>query len=742
LAANFPGDWPADGPIDLNVHDRPHASSSTEWWYANTHIEATDGRRFSLFAAFFRLLVGRDETTKEPKYAHSIQWALTEADGKRYTQVSLVDRKSPEIAMERTDRGEGTRDDRLRRALKEVLSKKRVPLPDRLFSREPFISTTKLELDFDGNTLVRLDDGSYALSLTDPQRRYRCDLRFTPRKPPARHGDNGVVKSVGGEDMFYYFIPRCDVTGGLVVNGVNVGVARGQGWYDHEFGLYLQEQKESRRDIAWNWASVQLDDGSEVSAFALTDKRTSESAGHWAVVIDGQGQFRAAPGMTFQPLNKWRSTRTFFEYPTSWRLEVPGSGVLLNLEAELPDQEFMTLISKASFWEGRIRVTGTIGDRPVKGLGYIEISGGNRIDDLDGFFGAVGEEVRESVASVLPRHPTRDQVRDLIGGVDRPSYMDGVDVDQFARTVAAPIREITDRGGKSWRSYMALACCDVVGGDSRDFVQWLAMPEFLHVGSLIVDDVEDRSSVRRGKPSAHLIYGDALAINAGTACYFLVQALLKAAKVSNADKLKLYELYFEALRAGHAGQAFDIEGLDKDMPRFVESGDALEAERRVLAVHRLKSAVPAGTLARMGGVAGGGTEEQIEGLGNFFESIGLAFQIIDDVLNLKGFKGDLKSRGEDISHGKVTMPVAKALGLLPLEERRWLWQTVSSRPKDPAIVGDVIGRLDSCGALSACEEQARQLVETSWQRIDPLVDDSLPKIMMRSFGWYVLERMY
>jgi geranylgeranyl pyrophosphate synthase/predicted secreted hydrolase len=738
----YPKDWPVDGPINLALHDRPHRSSTTEWWYQNAHLEAADGRKFSVFAAFFRIAIGRDEKTKEPVYAHSVTWALTEADGQRYTSVSIVDKRSPELGLERVERGEGTRDSRLRRAFTEMLKRGKVPRPDRIFTQDVYVSDTALDLDFEGNTLCRNDDGSYTLVLEDERRTYQAELKFHPRKPPARHGDNGVVKSVGGEDMFYYFIPRCDVTGHLVVNGVDVAVKQGQGWYDHEFGLYLQDHAESRKEISWNWASAQLDDGSEITAFALTDRHSKETVGPWGVVIAPDGTFKAAPNVTFAAGEKWSSTRTFFEYPVSWKVEIPDEQISLTLEAELHDQEFMTVISKAAFWEGRMRVTGTKAGQPVKGLGYVEISGGQQIDDLDGFFGAVGREVRRSVDRLLPKHPSYDQVRDLIANPTRTSYMDGVDIDQFARTMSAPVREITDRGGKSWRSYAALACCDVVGGDSRKFVHWLAMPEFLHVGSLIVDDVQDRSTVRRGKPAAHMIYGDAIAINAGTACYFMGHGLLKGSDVSNAVKLRLYDTYFEALRAGHAGQAFDLDGLDAEMPKIVEAGNGAYAEKRVLAVHRLKTAAPAGSLARMGALVGGGSEAQIEGVGDFFEAVGLAFQIIDDVLNLKGFQGDLKSKGEDISHGKVTMPVAKSMGLLSLADRQWMWESVASKSQDPAVVGAVIAKLEACGALKACEQQAADLVEASWRRLEPLIEDSLPKIMMRAFGWYVLERHY
>jgi geranylgeranyl pyrophosphate synthase len=304
------------------------------------------------------------------------------------------------------------------------------------------------------------------------------------------------------------------------------------------------------------------------------------------------------------------------------------------------------------------------------------------------------------------------------------------------------VREITDRGGKAWRSYAALACCEVVGGDSRKFSHWLAFPELMHTGSLIVDDVEDKSTIRRGGPTAHLKYGEAIALNAGTAAYFLGEQLLTRSLLSDADKLRIYDLYFQALRAGHAGQAIDLDGLSCDVPAALDWGDLDVLEQRVLAIHRLKTAVPAASLARMGAIAGGGTPEQVEGLGTYFDSLGLAFQIIDDVLNLRGFEGDLKQRGEDITHGKLTLPLVKAFGRLDADARWALWNTVAAHPSDPAVVAGAIERIEQCGALDACVTQARELIESAWRRLDPLIDESQSKVMLRAFGWYVLERHY
>jgi geranylgeranyl pyrophosphate synthase len=81
------------------------------------------------------------------------------------------------------------------------------------------------------------------------------------------------------------------------------------------------------------------------------------------------------------------------------------------------------------------------------------------------------------------------------------------------------------------RSYGALACMDIVGGDSREHLNWLAMPEFMHVGSLIVDDIQDGSLTRRGGPCAHLIFGNATAINAGTAAYFMGMKMISDPRI-------------------------------------------------------------------------------------------------------------------------------------------------------------------------------------------------------------------
>ncbi|MDP6943664.1 MAG: lipocalin-like domain-containing protein, partial [Myxococcota bacterium] len=286
-AEGCPADWPTAGPIDLAIHDRPHASSTTEWWYLNAHVEALDGRPFSLFASFFRVLAGRDEATGELTYAHSLTWALTDVTTRAYYGESRVDPKAPAMGLEKLERGEGTSDLRIRRAAREVLEKGRVPYPDQVFGDEVFVGKRRLDLDFDGQVLTRLDDGAYALSLFHDHFKVGCDLVFRPQVAPIRHGRDGVVKGTCGEDMFYYFIPQCEVTGTLTLEGGKLPITPGKGWYDHEFGRHGHDLREGQvHDVAWNWIAVHLDDGRQLSAYTLIDEHTGDLIDERAIVIE------------------------------------------------------------------------------------------------------------------------------------------------------------------------------------------------------------------------------------------------------------------------------------------------------------------------------------------------------------------------------------------------------------------------------------------------------------------------
>lgn len=750
IHTEYPFDWPLPGePIDLKLHDLPHSSSTTEWWYVNGHFKNKKGDDYSLFASFFRKLVAVDEETRIPEYAHSITWAIIDVRNQKYYDNSLVDKNAPKYGLERLRKDLLVKDRFMKKAAIEMLEKDVVPYPDRLFDGEVNVNMEQLDLKFDTNTFTKSEDGVYQVRCFDKEHQVSFELEFEPDKPVTLHGDDGVVYSVSEEIMFYYFIPRNLSKGKIFIKGEVIEV-EGLMWYDHEFGkAELGPANESPKQnkgekAAWYWISGQLDNGCDITAYHLYDVESQKIKENYLVFIDENGERYLTEDFVLEPYgNQWTSMRTFQEYPLKWKLKVPDLELELIAKANFADQEFATVISNPAFWEGRVEIIGEISGKKVQGPGFVEITGLSINETLEEFLKMVSRETIKSVDYILPEEPGPEKFSELISSKGNHRLSQNVPMNVYKEALIDPIRSIIDRGGKSWRSYAALACCDLVGGDPNHLRNWLALPEMMHVGSLIVDDVQDKSTVRRGGPACHQVYGEPIAINAGTACYFISQiCMIGNSMISESDKLKIYEIYFDSLRAGHSGQALDIYGLDYLMEDVLEDNHGQKLVDSVLAIHRLKCAAPASYLARIGGIIGGGSEVQISAMAAFYDALGIAFQIIDDTLNLKGFKDDLKTKAEDISAGKITYPIAKAMHLLDKEERSRLWQILQEKTEDLSLIGEAIDLLKSVDVFTICEEEAHQIMDEGWQALDPHIRDSIVKLNLRAFSWYVLERHY
>ncbi|GAB5362449.1 hypothetical protein AAMO2058_000797900, partial [Amorphochlora amoebiformis] len=389
-------------------------------------------------------------------------------------------------------------------------------------------------------------------------------------------------------------------------------------------------------------------------------------------------------------------------------------------------QEFQTLISKPSYWEGRVNVKGTIDSRSTTGIGFLEVKGQGDLSSLSTFFKNISGVVREEIKAILPLNPTKKHIQDLIANrTDFSHLAAGLSKQSVVSTLIAPLRSIIDRGGKGWRSYALALSIDVVGGDSRKYRHLLALPEIIHCGSLIIDDIQDASDIRRGAPTCHVELGVPAAINVGTAAYFHAINILEVMTpgLSVETRLEIYRLYFVAMRAGHCGQGLDIQGLTHLMPAAVESG----------------------TLAGMGVVLGGGSKEQRLRVCRYFETLGLAFQIVDDVLSIRGFQGKQKGKlGEDIAMGKVTYPIARAMRRenLTFKQRTRLWELLKLKKNDSKVIQEASFLLEESGVLDQCLKEAERLTENAWKNVDLVLVESCYKIMMRAFASYVLHRHY
>nr|HEX4313654.1 polyprenyl synthetase family protein [Kofleriaceae bacterium] len=605
-----------------------------------------------------------------------LSWAsLADVARRRCATTVIGDAQVPAVLRARLDRESGSRHPLVRRALGEVLAAGRLPYPDTL--GEPA-------------QLARTSDG-VALRVAFADERMACELALTGT--PA----------------------RCRVAGTIAIDGV-AHVAHGLGTYG------------DARGAGHDRASIHLDDGSDLEVWRDGDRARA--------TVNG-----VAHDASLEALATWTSHYTFHDFGVAWRLQVAAAEIDVELRASFDDQELVTMTIGEPLWRGRCEVAGTAGGRRVGGVAYLEQTARDPAASLSELFATIPRETRRTIQERLPLPVTADGVTTILGD-ELARYVSDFEPAALERAVIQPIREVTDRMGKAWRSYAAVMCYHALRGDKlrRDTIDvLLSLTEVIHVGSLIVDDIEDGSPTRRGGPACHVAHGVPIAINAGTFCYFAWQSWFARLGLGDAVRLQIYEIYFEFMRLAHLGQALDIEGVAPAMTEHaVATGDIAALARQMQNVYVFKTGTPAAVFARIGAIIAGGSEPAVRAIGELFEALGLAFQIMDDVQNLKGFVGDAK-HGEDLTQAKVTMPVLEAMRVLDARERRELWDRIVRCRDQPELVPVIVGTLDRCGAFAACRDRASVLIETAWRGVTPLLDDSVAKVMLRSFCFYVVE---
>jgi geranylgeranyl pyrophosphate synthase len=237
----------------------------------------------------------------------------------------------------------------------------------------------------------------------------------------------------------------------------------------------------------------------------------------------------------------------------------------------------------------------------------------------------------------------------------------------LADVLMRPIAGLASNPGKRIRAQLVSFSYRLLAGDrplsyaaTKRHRSCAEAIELLHAGSLIVDDIEDGSTVRRGRPALHRVYGMPIALNAGNWLYFWPAALLKQSGLSEDDLLLVYEHYHSTLLRAHFGQALDL-GTRVDTL-------AQDAVTEVcLASMRLKTGALMGFATLLGAALADASEQLLSSIEQFGRDLGVALQMFDDLGNAIG-KCEPAKRYEDIT----------------LLRPSWLWACAaqSSSPAD------------------------------------------------------------
>ena len=258
----------------------------------------------------------------------------------------------------------------------------------------------------------------------------------------------------------------------------------------------------------------------------------------------------------------------------------------------------------------------------------------------------------------------------------------GLRCEQAARLLVEPAAQLVARPSKGFRARLVhvafeLARCGRakdVGTDAA-LAKAAAAIELLHAGSLIVDDIQDASPVRRGTSSLHVMIGVPRALCTGNWLYFAPLRLLRELELPPARELELYRRYHDAIEQAHCGQALDLGLKVRDVSRL----EVPALSRRIAA---LKSGAIVSLAMVVGAVVGGASESETEALARFGASFGLVLQTLDDAGNAYG-RTEPAKRYEDLMAWRLSGPWAFAAADAVRYET--LLEAVEELPDDGAL---------------------------------------------------------
>lgn len=319
---------PISFPRDEQAHD-----ATIEWWYWNGHLHDADGNRYSFTNCLFRADVakaGIPFLKNLPLKGH-----LPHA---YFAHAILSD-----IAAQKTIKD-----------TQHVV----------LLSRESF---TKPLLYVSYHDPLALHDAPTVMEETAPFS-YRLSskhlgLALVSQKQPLLEAGTGYI-SVAGRESYYYSLTDLRVTGFVTINGKHIAV-EGKAWMDHQWAdvPYARDR--------WNWFSLQLNDGTDLMCVEYT------SDGKKSYLVDtirANGTTEHGTELIMTPGTEvWKSPKTHAVYPLSWEIAIPETDTRFNVRAAIPDQEL--LLVGMNYWEGPVDVSGSIGDKKVSGVGFMELVG-------------------------------------------------------------------------------------------------------------------------------------------------------------------------------------------------------------------------------------------------------------------------------------------------------------------------------------------------------------------------------
>ncbi|MEM6760796.1 MAG: polyprenyl synthetase family protein [Pseudomonadota bacterium] len=308
--------------------------------------------------------------------------------------------------------------------------------------------------------------------------------------------------------------------------------------------------------------------------------------------------------------------------------------------------------------------------------------------------------------------------------------VNGLIRDRMASEHAPRIPEVTrhlvEAGGKRLRPMLTLATARMCGYPGPYHVHLAATVEFIHTATLLHDDVVDESAQRRGRPTANLLWDNKSSVLVGD--YLFSRSFQLMTETGNMDVLRILSDASATIAEGEVLQLTAAQNLATDETIYMQ-------------VIRGKTAALFSAATEVGGVIAGAPPSTVKALFDYGDALGIAFQIVDDLLDYQGqSQATGKNVGDDFRERKLTLPVIRAVALADAEERAFWARTIEQGKQTDGDLDHALGLLHKHAALTYTKETAIKHAARAKAALAPLPDHALKKMLV-DLSDYVVERI-
>lgn len=302
--------------------------------------------------------------------------------------------------------------------------------------------------------------------------------------------------------------------------------------------------------------------------------------------------------------------------------------------------------------------------------------------------------------------------------------------ERMASEHAPRIPEVTahlvEAGGKRLRPMLTLAAARMLGYQGTDHQKLAATVEFIHTATLLHDDVVDESERRRGRPTANLLWDNKSSVLVGD--YLFSRSFQLMVETGSLRVLDILANASATIAEGEVLQLTAAQDLATD-------------EGIYLQVIRGKTAALFSAATEVGGVIAGAPEDQVQALFDYGDALGIAFQIVDDILDYGGSDAAIgKNTGDDFRERKLTLPVIKAVAKADAEERAFWVRVIEKGDQRDGDLAQAMVILRRHGAVEASRLEALAWADRARQALHSFPANALRDTLLELAG-YVVSRV-